>query len=244
MGDVFGAIWKVAGTLGLISVAAAALRGRVLRWWRRRPSVRHPDLTRRLGHLRVGQTLEAFTAHLGERPEFSGRDGAGLHYVFHLGSEASVVAYVNADRNVTRFAVSVTSPEFHPTISLNSPQARPSLAVCLGVTTFAELGDPTALDGSLGASYYDYRELHYLGKPGDYLDFVVSHDVYSPVGSPSELIDALHEVEFCEADRSRFGDHPALLQTPMAAARRATPITRYEVFLSLGDDGWPGSQVG
>lgn len=215
---------------GAVSVVVGSVRSglglvRGLPWGRRR------RLAKQLALLRTGQTLNAFERRLGP-PEALVRDSAGRKFVFEH-RVAAVVALVDDDDVVTAYAVSMRDKRFRPTIRLNARGSVPHLVVRLGVTTFFEFGEPDEIEGWLGAQSYEYRERHYIGRPGGYHHFFVCHDFGSPVGTPAELITLLHEGPVRESDPTH-----ALADPSLSKARSATPITRYGVTSPFDSTGW------
>lgn len=75
------------------------------------------------------------------------------------------------ERTVLGFGVSRVGKFFLP-ITL-TPNLLPPVIVRLGRTRFADLeaGPSTSLSAMLGANIWHYREFHYFGSPGGYLNY-------------------------------------------------------------------------
>lgn len=160
----------VGGALGL-AFQGAQLTTALTRLWARRPGSRRRKLAEALMLVEPGDTLTHIERTVGHSARGGFRSGDELSKTIDL-SDCRLTVTTDSDGLAQRIRVEVTRGASLPPVVL-TPNAGSPLVVSLGRSHFATLDSrPCAIWWSLGASAVDYRELHYLGRPGGYRHFV------------------------------------------------------------------------
>jgi hypothetical protein len=160
----------IGGALGLVS-QGAQLTTVLTRLWARRPGSRRRKLAEALTLVEPGDTLTHIERTVGKSARGGFRSGDELSQTIDL-SDCRLSVTTDSDGLAQRIRVEVTRGASLPPVTL-TPNAGSPLIVALGRSRFAALDSrPCAIWWSLSASAADYRELHYLGRPGDYRHFI------------------------------------------------------------------------
>lgn len=212
----------IGGALGLV-FQGAQLTTALSRLWARRPGSRRRKLAEALTLVEPGDTLTHIERTVGKSARGGFRSGDELSQTIEL-SDCRLSVTTDSDGLAQRIRVEVTRGASLPPVTL-TPNAGSPLIVALGRSRFAALDSrPCAIWWSLSASAADYRELHYLGRPGDYRHFIFIAEM------SDELVSLVH------ARPSPTGANPfaeldltVLEDEYVQAARGSTAVRAYIV---------------
>ncbi|MEU8633259.1 ETEC_3214 domain-containing protein [Amycolatopsis sp. NPDC048633] len=160
-------------------VAAIAISKLLLDLWRKTLG-RRRRWVRLYRRLSLGLQLDYAVELFGKAAyKASARDGEGnevTEYVWPLATDAYLQAIVGDDSIIKRYSLTTTSRWFRPRFKMGSPGNSATFEVKLGKTSFSSLpGEPSDVYLARGASFYEYGENRYLGRPGKYADWICSY---------------------------------------------------------------------
>ncbi|WP_329067737.1 ETEC_3214 domain-containing protein [Amycolatopsis sp. NBC_01480] len=102
-----------------------------------------------------------------------------IEYVWPLSTDGYLQAIISSDETVVRYSLTSCSRRFKPKLQMGGPKGTSStFKVKLGSTRFADLpGEISDVYLVRGASYYEYGENRYVGRPGKYAHWICSYNV-------------------------------------------------------------------
>jgi hypothetical protein len=233
----------IAASLAILAFVIDRVLGPATRLLRRRAEPRR--LARALGGLRTGAQLQHFTDAIGQPPTRT--IGNSNLYVL---DDVFVDAETDDYGNVWRFAVTVRTVSFKPTMSMGGGGD-----VVLGETTYADLGLDGVAQGlmvmqSPAGRHTMYAESYYFGNPGNYQCWVVASNPASELGA-GDLRPILNELGAMdvaqfgafEVEAPFGGEMPNCWYTrpPIKYFRQSMPIN---TFSESGPHGTPDPEPG
>jgi hypothetical protein len=165
--------------------------------------------------LQLDYAFELFGKAAYKREVRDGDDNAVTEYVWPLAEDGYLQTIISEDFTIIRYSLTTRTKRFHPRLKMGCDGNSGIFFVKLGRTTFAEIpGEPTDIYLARGASFSEYGENRYLGRPGKFADWICSHNQMGagkleaiplniPIDDSAERLSPDWYDKLSEADRSQ-----------------------------------------